>query len=137
MNPNTSEIELGGHTYAIGKMSAMQQFHVMRRIAPLLTSLGGNLASFKDAKGAEEMAAILEPLAQAMAQMKDEEANYVIFACLRVVSRKQSDGRFQILVPEGRQALMFEDVGMADMLRLTAEVIKWNLMGFFEGLTGA
>ena len=33
------EIDLNGHRYSIGKLSAKQQFHMSRRIAPIVPTL--------------------------------------------------------------------------------------------------
>ena len=35
----SQELDLNGHRYSIGKLSAKQQFHVSRRIAPIVPTL--------------------------------------------------------------------------------------------------
>ncbi len=64
--------------------------------------------------------------------MSDEDTNYIIFSCLGVVGRAQSDGRFAPVVAGDR--FMFQDLHMVLMVRLVVEVIKENYSGFFMGL---
>ena len=66
-----TEFELAGKTYRIGKMTTFQQFHVSRRIAPIIPTLipifvkiakDGDL--MKDLNG---MAAVIQPFADGLA----------------------------------------------------------------------
>jgi len=153
------KIEIKGHAYVIGKLSAMKQFHVMRRLAGLLAAMAGAAqAGFAKGgapkeKGKESAASpppspqvanmmalldgsldsILEPLADALAKMDDASAEFVIFSCLGVVERQQTGGGFSKVAVNGQ--LMFEDIDMATMLTLVAKVLQENLAGFFGDLT--
>lgn len=87
------EIDLNGNRYSIGKLSAKQQFHISRRIAPILPTLipvfvrlaSGTRVVSEDPGG---LADVLQPLADGLAAMKDEDAEYVLDTCLQVVQRK-------------------------------------------------
>lgn len=131
------EIDLNGNRYSIGKLSAKQQFHVSRRIAPILPTMipiflrikesGVNLTDDLDG-----MAQILQPFADGIAAMRDEDADYVIDACLSAVQRKQDAGWFNVM--GSTKQLMFQDIDLGVMLPLAVRVIVENLGPFIQGL---
>ncbi len=147
------EFDCKGHTYRADKLSAMKQFHVVRRMGEVLASLTGLLDSGLKAglkpgmnpenvlrdMGTAGLEKALAPLAKGLAEMEDADAEYVIHTCLAAVSRKQKGGGWAKVCADER--IMFEDIDMAAMLTLTARVLKENLKGFFaalpEGITGA
>lgn len=132
------EIELNGAKYSIGKLSAMQQFHVSRRIAPILpTLIPIFLQMQKSGKGLGEdlggLAEILQPFADGIAAMKDEDAEYVIGVCMAVVQRKQDHGWANVWSVSQKLA-MFQDIDLGVMLPLVVRVITENLGPFINGL---
>ncbi|MDR9089503.1 phage tail assembly chaperone [Burkholderia multivorans] len=180
-----TEIELNGTRYAIGKLSAMQQFHVSRRIAPIippmipvlmkfyaeleqadiareqeranaaLVALAALAESTEGAKGAEAPAAaapaperdrsrellslvdaiapVLQPFADALAGLKDEDAEYVFGTCLSVVERWQGAGWAKVW-SVAHKTSMFDDIGIDVMLPLVVRVVVANLGPFISGL---
>jgi hypothetical protein len=134
------DIAVDGRNYQIGKLDALKQFHIARKLAPALASIGVTVAELeKVGQGmvggaAESFLAALGPVSEVLAKMSEEDTNYVLFTCLGVVSMDQGEGRF---APISRNnLLMFEDIDMLLMLKLTGEVVKFNLEGFFQGLGG-
>lgn len=121
------EIELNEKRYRAKTLPARRQFHMVRRLASVLSGL----AKMKDLALADPMAA-LEPLAQGIASLSDADADYVIDGCLAVVELKQPAGGWAPVMVNGR--LMFEDMDMTTMLRLTWAVLQENLAGFFAAL---
>lgn len=135
-----------GHTYVVGKLSAMKQFHVVRRLAPLLLGLvGKDKAKMQELKGLapEEMLKrssdmgpkALSSMIKEIAAMDDKSAEFIIMTCLGAVERKQGTGGWAALVAGGE--LMFEDVDMVGMLTLVGHVLMENLSGFFDVLPEA
>lgn len=112
-----ADFELGGVSYRLATLDAMTQFHVSRRIMPLMASLGG----------ADKMSSLFA----AIGNLSDEDAEYVIGKCLAECRRQNGEAWVKIYV-NGR--LMFEDIGMMGMVQLTFETLKENLSGFFSGL---
>jgi hypothetical protein len=147
------EFEHGGHKYRANKLSAKRQFHVSRRLAPLLFGLmkSGALsgsavpvgldvqvdATVGDAPNALS-GDVLEALGSALATMSDTDADYVVDSCLAVVVRQQPGGGWAQLM--SGEKLMFEDLDMAGMLTITWQVVQDSLSGFFgtlpQGLPG-
>jgi hypothetical protein len=119
-------VEINGQSYRIGRLDAKKQFHVARRLAPLLAGLGGALKP--EAKGFAEL---VSPIAEALAKMSDEDTDYVLDTCLMVVQRQQGEGWQNVMVKGG--GLMFQDIDLPTMLRLAVAVIQQNLGSFFPG----
>lgn len=124
------EFEHKGVAYKVGKLDAMRQFHVVRRLAPFLATLAGS--GIKPGQVGDDMAGLLEPLAGLLGSMSDADAEYVLMACLSAAERKQPAGGWAKVVGGG--SLMFEDIDMAAMLHIAWQVIQHNLSGFFAGL---
>ncbi|WP_175786546.1 phage tail assembly chaperone [Burkholderia anthina] len=159
-----TEIELSGKRYQIGKLNAMQQFHVSRRIAPIIPSMIpvlmkfyaeversrnaaanaalGALAAGDNAQAAEQrdvlglvdsIAPVLQPFADALAGLKDEDAEYVFGTCLSVVERQHMNGWAKVWAAAQKTA-MFDDMDIGSMLPLVVRVVVENLGPFISGL---
>ncbi|EPW3447067.1 hypothetical protein QWI91_05070 [Acinetobacter baumannii] len=142
-------MQIGNYDYEIGRLNAIDQFHVSRKIAPIiptimpiLTELAkGELqktieklesAEENDVSGLaeanlESLGVALQPLMDAFAKMPEDDVDYVIKKCLAAVSRNGA----KVVV---RDAIMFDDLGMEHILPLTIAVIRTNLGNFIQGL---
>ncbi|WP_079218932.1 phage tail assembly chaperone [Herbaspirillum robiniae] len=132
------ELELGENAYSIGKMSAMKQFHVSRRIAPLIPKLIPLFTRVKAAGGVnvddlDGLAEVLQPFADSLAEMNDADAEYVMGACMAVVQRKNEYG-WTAAWNEQAKMPMFQDIDLGVMLPLTVRCIVANLGPFIQGL---
>jgi hypothetical protein len=170
-----TEIQLNGGRYVIGKLSAMQQFHVSRRIAPIIPPMipvlmkfyaeleqadvareqaraNAALAALAEGKGPSEaadapaadksremlsmvdaIAPVLQPFADALAGLKDEDAEYVFGTCLSVVERWQGASWAKVW-NIAHKTSMFDDIGIDVMLPLVVRVVVANLGPFINGL---
>ncbi|WP_186130116.1 phage tail assembly chaperone [Burkholderia gladioli] len=133
-----TEKEVGGQRYQLGRMSAMQQFHVSRRIATVLpplmrTYLDISASDVPLTKNLKLLATSIEPVMEALSQLKDEGAEYVVGACMRVVERQHGAGWARVWSPT-QNVCMFDDIDMGAMLTLTGFVIMENLGPFIQGL---
>jgi hypothetical protein len=128
-----------GVTYVIGRLDVFEQFHIARRLGPMLSEL---LQAFKSAAGLfmgeaaskdEIIMAILEiatgPLANALAKMSNADADYILHGCLAVCQRQQATGYAKVYVRGG--GMMFQDIQLDTLLALVFFVIQENLGGFF------
>lgn len=142
----TREFEVRGQTYrTTSRLSALEQFHVGRRLGPLLATVGSEVVALARAPvGAEEderkvvdrFVSVFPAVAQMLAAMSDDDVNYVVHTCLRIVQRRVGDAGYQSLVAKGG-VFMFDDVDMDAMLRIVVEVLRDNLGGFLKGLGGS
>jgi len=137
-------IPIGGHDYAIGRLNALDQLHVSRKIAPIVPNImpiltevaKGDLKKVIESieadenaelGGLEPLAKALEPFMEAIAKIPEGDVNYVIYKCLSVVKRNGA------VVCRG-ESIMFDDLDMNHLLPLTVAVIRTNLGNFIQGL---
>lgn len=137
-----TEFTCGNNKYRSQKIDARAQFHIVRRLAPCLGGLAPALmkvgakqaaagAALDASKVMEtDVADILPKLADAMAAMDDETADYVLFGLLGAATREQASGLGWAPVCNGR-SLMFQDITMAQMLTIAGRVLAANLGDFF------
>lgn len=140
-------MKVAGREYEVGLMTPREQFHVMRRLAPLLGTSGEAIFALLDkerdkAEVMKTMAMTIGPLAEALAYMPDEMINYILDTCLCHVKQQNPDhGTWHpiyVRSPGSTMAMrMMQDVDALTELKLCSEVIKVNLSGFFAQLSGA
>lgn len=123
-----------GINYRIGRLAAMQQLHVVRRVGPVLASMSVSvMTAIHEGKSPTtddgSLMDVLETAMQVVSKMSNEDVEYVVNTCLNVTQREQEGGRFAPVM--NGQRLMFQDVDMKAMVRLTIAVLRENLGGFF------
>lgn len=120
------ETQINGNTYRIGKLDARTQFHVARRLAPLLAGIGKTL---NQPKNKDDLFSTFGPLADALSRMSDEDTDYVLDKCLSVTQRAQGNQFAPVMASNGR--MMFDDIDLPAMMQLAVAVIRENIGGFF------
>lgn len=131
-------LELGGKTYRVEALDAMSQFHVVRRIAPVMTAVGGSLAGLVPKEGEDDKAAfmmrVLTAAMDVVSKMSDADVDYVLFKCLSKASRKEGE-RYMRMATANQ--LQFADLSMPDMVRLSIEVMQVSgVFRFFQEQAG-
>ncbi|TCB73202.1 phage tail assembly chaperone [Acinetobacter sp. ANC 4177] len=143
------QITLSNKNYTIGRLNALDQLHVSRKIAPIIPNLipiigevaKGGLAKVielietgkeddiesLDLSNLDGLSAALSPLMNAIAEMSEADTNYVIHKTLSVVHR---DGA----VLCRNESIMFDDLDMGQILPLVIAVIRHNLGNFIQEL---
>lgn len=118
------EFTINGSDYRSGKLDAKKQFHLARRLGPVLAKLPGVPES-------EIFAAVAEEIAD----MSDEQCDYILDTCMAVVKRQQGDAWAPVF--NARAGVMqFDDIDMSAMLTIARYVIEENLASFFGGKLG-
>ncbi len=130
MNTAT-ELELLGVKYRIGKMNALTQLHVGRRLLPALVAVGIKASDLAEADAT--LVDVMEPAVKLIGKMEDTDVNYVLFKALACVTRQQGERYAPIISGEH---MLFQDIDMPTMIRLTVAVLQENLAGFFALLPG-
>lgn len=129
-----------GIDYKFIKLPALAQFHVVRRLAPiigdLLTALGPNVKDLKEGQdlSEEQMLKIIAPVMGAISKLSDDDANYVIFSLLKPVTRKATAGGGWSKITTDGNIIMFEDIDLQAMVQLCVESFMVNLGGFINAL---
>lgn len=131
------EFDIGGQKYRMKKMDAFKQFHVSRRIAPIIPTLipifvklskDGSLLS--DFSG---LAEVLTPFADGLSNLSDEASEYVVSSCLSVVQREHGKVWADVWSVSGN-VCMFDDMDLGAMIQVVIRVIQENLGPFIRGL---
>lgn len=132
-----TEFELNGQTYRMGKLNAFAQFHVSRRIAPIIPTLVPVFMKLsKDGSLTDDLgslAEVLGPFADGIAAMTDEASEYVIGNCLSVIQRQNGSLWAPVWNAQNR-VCMFDDIELITMIQLVVRVIQQSLGPFMAGL---
>lgn len=130
-----SELTVAGANYRVGRLSALDQFHVTRRLGPMLVVAGISVEMLSKGMKADldDLVAMAGPVLDLLSKMSDEDTNYIILTCLKTATREQNKVWARVLAPDGK-TLMFADMDMPTMIRVVMEVLKLNLGNFLMGL---
>jgi hypothetical protein len=139
MNAQSEPITVAGKAYRAGKLSALKQFHVVRRLGPMLVVAGVSVQMLNTGMKTDldDMVRMAGPVMEFLAKMSDEDVDYVLMTCLQVAQRG-TDAAGQtvwsnVIAPDGK-TLMFDDLDMPAMVRVVLEVLKHNMANFLTGL---
>lgn len=154
---NTLVFEIDGHKFEARKLNAKQQFHLSRRLAPLLPSIGrllisrgtegaGLLAALSAKEGEEheptmmDLAQLLdlaEPVAQAIGSMKDEDADKIFELALcsvKVQTNTMPEAWMPLWIPNAGMTPLPELNDFAALVPVLLKVVGFNLGNFTKGL---
>lgn len=125
-----SEIEIGGHTYQIGRLDVFKQFFVVRKLAPALPAFASVFNPREDGRD------ITGPLfAIGFGQLPDADAEFVLNTCLDAVSRRDGAGWAPVKMRgangSATPSLMYQDLTLRQVFELAKAVMVENLDGFF------
>lgn len=135
-----NSFEINGKKFKLLKIDAFKQFHIARRVAPILGDL---LPAFKDiqkvqkgelseSEKLEEFAKILTPLLNGLAKLSDEDSNKVLFGLLASVEVQQDSGNWARVSND--TMVMMQDLELPILLQLAGKAFAFNLTGFFGEL---
>jgi hypothetical protein len=130
-----TEFESDGHQYRISKLSALQQFHLSRKIAPLIPPLIPVFLQFsQEEKDAGAIVNLLQPFADGLAAMPDDAAESVLMVCMSALKRKADVGDLFVPVWNGRVAMFADLNDVSKVFPLAMRVIQDSLGPFIQGL---
>ena len=131
------EFEEGGNAYRVGKLNAFQQFHLSRRVAPLVPKLVPLVVKMAREGGLKDdiagTAELMQPFADALGGMADADAEYILSTCLSVVQR-DTGGTWAAVWNAQARSCMFDDIDLGLMFRLSFRVLQDSLGPFIRGL---
>lgn len=126
--------EVGGVKYISAKLTAMQQFHVLRKLGPVLAKIGPAFLTTPSASTAVMSdIALMGPALEALSEMSEADCDYVLHRCLAVTKRYQDPGVWANIWNEPAKRLMFEDIDLSAMMQITVHVLGESLSGFSQG----
>lgn len=136
------DFEIGSRKFKLSKINAMKQFHIVRRIAPILGELAPNLVQIsKTVKDSgtteddrlEQIAQFVAPVMLGLSKLTDADANLVLMGLLSSVEMKQeATGNWSRVAVDGN--LMFDDLELPLLLQAAGRAFMFNMAGFFAVL---
>jgi hypothetical protein len=139
------DFEIGGRKFKLNKINAIKQFHIVRRIVPILSDLGpvmGDVqkvmnpnSNISEAKKFERAAKIMTPILNGISNMSEADSNKVLFGLLSAVEMKQEHGNWAFVAND--EMLLFQDMELPILLQLAGRSFMFNLSGFFSVLPQA
>lgn len=142
---------VNGITYQASKLDAIKQFHILRRLAPVISGLAplASLSSGSQPGGAtiEQVKAqisndpatterAISGLCNALSSLKDDDANTVLFGLLGCITRQEQHGLGWAPITNG-QLLMYQDIDLLAMMQLAWGAVKVNFSNFLNGIISA
>lgn len=124
------ELDIGAAKYRTGKLDVFRQFHLTRKLLPLMSGVASTYASGGSLNiGDPGFWRALGPVAQAIADMSTEDSEWVLKTCLSACSMFNGRNWVPVMTTDGY--LMFENIDMPTMLQLCSSVLEDNLGSFF------
>jgi len=117
--------EIGGIKYfTSGKLDAFTKLKISRKLAPAIPVVEGLVALKNKDKDRTLLTVIM------LSHVSDADSEFIMKQCLGVVLRVDETGHpAPVFV---KDSLMYDDIELADLLKLTLEVIEENLGDFFR-----
>jgi hypothetical protein len=130
-------MELNGQTYRFNRLPAMAQFHLMRKLAPAIATIGISPELLKSvmAGNVEAALGVLPPLADYLAKLSFEDSEFIMATCLSSAERQEGEHWARVWAKGG--GLVYQDLNPFDLVRLVVECLKENFGGFFGKPAGA
>lgn len=133
------DFSVGKRQFKLGKINALKQFHIVRRMAPILAELAPNLKGMAKLNTADEdqmdaAAKFLAPIMTGISKLSDKDSEIVLFGLLESVEMKQEEhgGNWARVARDGQ--LLFEDLDLGLLMQVAGRAFMYNLSGFFAAL---
>lgn len=134
-----NKFEIGGRHFSLSKLDAFKQFHIVRRVGPILTELLPNLDALKvageaknDSDRMKQLANFASPILDGLSKLSDADSEYVLHGLLSCVEVQQAAGNWAKVFANG--FMMINDIELPILLQLAARAFAYNLSGFFAAL---
>lgn len=135
------DFEIGGRKFKLNKIDAFKQFHIVRRVGPILADMFPAMigqSKNKDFDGMSEdqkldiLANFITPIMQGFSKLSDDDANLVLTGLLESVEVQQSTGNWARIA--SNKMIMIQDFELPAMLQIAGRAFMFNLSGFFNVL---
>lgn len=137
----SNEFSIGGRNFKLRKINALKQFHIARRIAPILAdvlpALGdiqrvAKLEGLSESERLDEFAKIAAPFMVGISKLSDVDADKVLYGLLSSVEMQQAAGNWANVSTD--TMLMIQDLELPQLLQIAGRAFAYNLSGFFTAL---
>jgi hypothetical protein len=134
------EFTIGSQKFKLNRINAMIQFHIVRRIGPLLADLMSTMAqiskknvdALSEDEKLQEFSLIAEPVMRGLSRLSDQDSEYVLYRLLAAVEIHQPQFNVWSVVAKADTGILFQDLEMPVLLQLAGRSLMYNLKGFFS-----
>lgn len=135
---NERDFQAGGHDFKLNKIDPFKQFHIVRRLGPILGDIIPVAQKIKSTISGEQsedekfetIAQIAQPILNGLSKLSDEDANKVLLGLLSAVEVKQLPaGNWAKIARE--ESLMIQTIELQVLLQVAGRAFAYNLAGFF------
>lgn len=130
------DFEIGPRKFKLNKIDTFKQFHIVRRLAPILGDLIPVIMKLKgsginpDALTDDQMG-MFAPIMAGIAKLSDADANLVLLGlCSSVEMQQMPIGNWARVATDA--GLMFQDLTLPLLFQIAGRALQFNLSGFFE-----
>lgn len=134
--------EINGRQFKLGKINAFKQFHIVRRVGPILADMIPALGtvqkiskdgSLSESEKFDEFAKIAAPFMTGISKLSDADSEYVLYGLLESVEIQQEQHGNWAPIAKGSM-LMMQDLELPLLLQIAGRAFAFNLAGFFSAL---
>ena len=121
------EFDVADQHYRSGRLDAFRQLHIARKLAPLIAKLSPQAAN----PDANDFFSLMAPVIDGLAEMPEDDVNYITQRCLSVVQRQQGQ-QWAPVWNDTAKRLMFDDIDAMQLLQISFQVISDQLGSFMR-----
>lgn len=133
------EFEYGGRRFKLSKVNPFKQFHIVRRVSPILSDLlviAPQIEKLSKKDSTEDdktkmLSEVAGPIMKGLSKLTDADADYVLYGLLNAVEVEHS-GVFS-KVAQGEN-LMMQDLELPTLINIAGKAFMFNLQNFFAVL---
>lgn len=136
---NERDFEIGNRVFRLSKIDTFKQFHIVRRLGPILGELIPAAQKLikatdkKDQTEQEKLEAIghlITPIMNGLSKLSDADSDFVLIGLLSSVEVQQMPAKNWARIAINGN-LMIEDLELPTMLQVAGKAIGYNLASFF------
>lgn len=135
------DFSIGERNFKLNKVDAVKQFHIVRRLGPVLSDIIPVAQKFakmnkRDMAADEQFEMIAQmagPFLNGISKLSDEDANRVLFGLCSSVEMQQMPHGNWARVASG-EALMFQDLDFSILIQIAGRAFVFNLSNFSQAL---
>lgn len=137
MNENNA-FKVNGKKFKVGKINALKQYHIVRRLGPILSDIIPLAKQFKREAGKEktedqmlaDIAALAQPIMAGLSKLSDADAELVLMGLCSAVEIYQEQFSSWAHISNGSQ-FMIQNLELPELIQCAGRAFAFNLSGFF------
>jgi hypothetical protein len=135
---NERDFEIEGRKYKLNKIDTFKQFHIARRLSPIMGEImmvAPKVKEIKDDMSESEklnaLAQLAKPVMEGFSKLSDEDANFVLLGLCGSVEVHQSESNSWARIARDN-TLLFNTLELPTLLQLAGRAFMFNLSGFIN-----